>query len=155
MRSLLFVTLVVLCVAPALQSRADDRITTTFGAKVTPSGPLKAFKGPEGQVVVMLEINEGKEILVYLKNLGGELEGKTLRYSYEDLGHGTKNAYLDHKRGSKPYRTVLLAARDNRWTFFQPKSSTEFELTYSETASDKFRVDDIVKAIHPDTKEHP
>ena len=51
--------------------------------KIVPSGPLKAYNGPEGELVVMVEINDGKEMLVYFKNLDNTLDGKTLRYMLE------------------------------------------------------------------------
>lgn len=135
--------------AAPVRALADDKVTTKFDPKITPSGVVKAFKGREGLTVVMLEINDGKEMLVHFKKLGGELEGKTLRHLYEDLGDGTKNVYLDHKRGSKPYRTYLLSARDNRWTLFQPGTNNHFDLSYSESASEQFKAEDIIKAIKP------
>jgi len=146
---LLAATVATTVLAAPVRVLADDKVTTKFDPKITPSGVVKAYKGPEGQVVVMLEINDGKEMLVHFKKLGGELEAKTLRHLYEDLGEGNKNVYLDHKRGSKPYRTYLLSARDNRWTFYQPGSNNHFDLSYSEAASDQFKAEDIIKAIKP------
>jgi hypothetical protein len=115
-----------------------------------PSGVLKAYKGPEGEIVAMLEVNDGKEMLVYFKNLGGDLEGKSLLYLFEDLGHGDKNVYINKKRGSKTYRSVLLSARDNRWSFYHPtKPNTELQLTYSEKDSGELKSDDLLKAYKP------
>jgi hypothetical protein len=130
-------------------ARADDKVTTKFDAKITPSGPVKAFKGPEGAIVVMLEINGGKEMLVHFKKVGGDLDGKTLRRLYEDLGEGKKNLYLDHKRGSKPYRTYLATARDGQWEVYLPGTNNHFNIFYAEDLSDKFKADDIIKAIQP------
>jgi len=115
-----------------------------------PSGVLKAYKGPEGELIAMVEVNDGKQMLVYFKNLGGDLEGKSLLYLYEDLGKGDKNVYLDKKRGSKTYRSVLLSARDNSWSFYHPtKSGTEFAISYSEKESGNLKIEDIVKAYKP------
>lgn len=133
---------------PAL-AHADDKVTTKFDAKITPSGPVKAFKGPEGVVVVMLEINDGKEMLVHFKKIGGALEGVTLRRLYEDLGDGKKNLYLDHKRGSKPYRTYLASARDGHWEVYPPGTNNHFYISYAEALSDQYKPDDLIKAIKP------
>lgn len=115
-----------------------------------PSGVLKAYRGPEGEVIAMVEVNDGKQVLVYFKNLGGDLEGKSLLYLYEDLGKGDKNVYLDKKRGSKTYRSVMLSARDNRWSFYHPtRSGTEFAIRYSEKDSESLKIEDVVKAYKP------
>jgi hypothetical protein len=111
---------------------------------------LKAYKGPEGEVIAMVEVNDGKQMLVYFKNLGGDLEGKSLLYLYEDLGKGDKTVYLNKKRGSKTYRSVMLSARDNKWSFYHPtKPGTELALKYSEKDSESLKIDDVVKAYKP------
>jgi len=130
-------------------AHADPRPTATATAP-KPSGVLKAYKGPEGEIIAMVEANDGKQVLVYFKNLGGELEGKTLLYDLEDLGHGDKNVFITKKRGSKTYRSVMLSARDNDWTFYHPtKPGTELRIGYSEKASGELKLDDVVKAYRP------
>lgn len=115
-----------------------------------PSGALKAYKGPEGEVIVMIEVNDGKEMLVHFKNIGKELEGQTRLYLFEDHGRGTKEVFLNKKRGSKWYRSYILEARDNRWRFYHPeKPGTQFALTYSERDSEKFKVENIVNSYKP------
>ena len=119
-------------------------------AKPMPSGVLKAYKGPEGEVIAMVEVNDSKQVLVYFKNLGGDLEGKSLLYLFEDLGKGDKTVYLNKKRGSKTYRSVMLSARDNKWSFYHPtKPGTELSLTYSEKDSESLKIEDVVKAYKP------
>lgn len=114
------------------------------------SGPVKAFKGPEGELVVMVEANDGKEMLVYLKNLGGDLEGKTLLYLLEDRGAGNKDVYLDKKRGSKTYRSYLLTSRDGRWDFYHPTNAkVQLSLRYSEEASEKIKLDEVLAGYKP------
>jgi hypothetical protein len=139
------IAIVALCAAgPSAQ--ADPKPD----AKPTPSGVLKAYKGPEGEVIAMVEVNDGKQMLVYFKNLGGDLEGKSLLYLYEDLGKGDKNVYLNKKRGSKTYRSVMLSARDNRWSFYHPtKPGTELPLKYSDKDSESLKIEDVVKAYKP------
>jgi hypothetical protein len=130
-------------------AHAEPRPTATATAP-KPSGVLKAYKGPEGEIIAMVEANDGKQVLVYFKNLGGELEGKTLLYDLEDLGHGDKNVFITKKRGSKTYRSVMLSARDNDWTFYHPtKPGTELRIGYSEKASGELKLDDVVKAYRP------
>jgi|HubBroStandDraft_6_1064221.scaffolds.fasta_scaffold128170_1 hypothetical protein len=117
--------------------------------KVVPSGPLKAYKGPEGEIVAMIEVNDGKEMLVYFKNLGPELDGKTLRYLLE-TDRDSKTVYINKKRGSKTYRSIMLTARDGQWDFQHPtKPTTHFGLSYSESASAAIKVDDVVNAYKP------
>jgi hypothetical protein len=144
-----FFAAVVATTALAAPALADDVVTTKFDPKITASGIVKAYKGPEGAVVVMLEINGGKEMLVHFKKIGGDLEGKTLRHLFEDLGDGKKNVYLDHKRGSKPYRTYLASARDDRWEVYLPGMNKTLNVYYSEALSDQFKAEDLIKAIKP------
>jgi hypothetical protein len=145
-----FIAAVVAGAALAAPAHADDKVTTKFDAKITASGPVKAFKGPEGAIVVMLEVNGGKEMLVHFKKVGGELDGKTLRRLYEDLGDGKKNLYLDHKRGSKPYRTYLASARDGHWEVYIPGSKDSISIWYAEALSDQFKPEDLIKAVVAD-----
>lgn len=122
---------------------------TARADKITASGPVKAYKGPEGELIVMVEISDGKEMLVHCKNLGGELEGKTVRYLFEDHGD-SKDVYVNKKRGSKTYRSVMLTARDGAWEFYYPGKPTKtFRIRYSEDASSKIKLDDVLAAYKP------
>jgi hypothetical protein len=98
----------------------------------------------------MVEVNDSKEMLVHLQKIGGDLEGKTLLYLFEDRGDGDKDVYLDKKRGSKTYRSVILTARDSQWDFYHPtKGTTHFSIRYSEEASEKVKLDDVLAAYKP------
>lgn len=98
----------------------------------------------------MIEVNDGKELLVHFKNIGKELEGHTRLYLLEDRGKGDKDVFLNKKRGSKWYRSTILSARDNRWSFYHPeKAGTTFSLGYSEKESEKHKVEDIIKTYKP------
>jgi hypothetical protein len=139
------ILLVALCSVGHV-ARADPKPD----AKPVPAGVLKAYKGPEGEVIAMVEVSDGKQVLVYFKHLGGDLEGKSLLYLYEDLGKGDKTVYLNKQRGSKTYRSVMLSARDNQWSFYHPtKPGTELALKYSEKDSESLKIDDVVKAYKP------
>ncbi len=121
-------------------------------APATPkaSGPVKAFKGPEGELIALVEASDGKEMLVYCKNLGGDLEGKTLLYLLEDRGDGNKDVYLNKKRGSKTYRSYLLTSRDGRWDFYHPTNAkVRLSLRYSEEASEKLTLDEVLAGYKP------
>ena len=118
-------------------------------AKPVPSSRLKAYKGPEGEIVVLVEANNSKQMLVYFRNVDG-LDGKTLLYDYEDLGEHGKNVFIDKKRGSKTYRSTMLAQRDGGWEFYHPdKPSVHFDLAYSEDTTTKIKVDDVLAAYKP------
>ncbi len=129
---------VLLLVAPALAGNP------------VPSGPLRAYKGPEGEIIVIVPVNDDKQALVHFRHLGGELEGKTRLYELEDLGHDKKNIYERRKRGSKTERFVVIDERDGEWEFSNPtKPSMQFGIVYSEVTSDKIKVDEVMNAYKP------
>lgn len=136
-------------------AHADPKPAKAAPAKAAPaapkaSGPVKAYKGPEGELVVMVEVNDSKEMLVHLQKIGGDLEGKTLLYLFEDRGDGNKDVYVNKKRGSKTYRSVILTARENQWDFYHPtKGTTHFSIRYSEEASEKVKLDDVLAGYKP------
>lgn len=122
--------------------------SSSFADKVTPTGPVKAYKGPEGQIVAMLEISDGKEMLVHFRNIDNTVDGKTLRYQIEDQGHGNKDVYIVKKRGSKTYHSNMLILRDGGWTFIHPvKNEVTFDLSYSEDQSGKIKQDDVINGL--------
>jgi hypothetical protein len=124
-------------------------LPTARSDKLAPSSALKAYKGPEGQLVVMVEISDGKEMLVHFRNLDKDLDGKTLRYQLESHG-SSKTVFIPKKRGSKTYRSIMLTALDNQWDFYHPvKLGTHFAIRYSESASATIKVDDVVNAYRP------
>lgn len=138
MKSLIFALALCLAAIPA------------FADKVSPTGPVKAYKGPEGQIVAMLEISDGKEMLVHFRNIDNSIDGKTLRYQIEDQGHGKKDIYIVKKRGSKTYHSILLTLRDGGWTFYHPvKTEISFDLSYSEDQSSKIKTDDVINGVKP------
>jgi hypothetical protein len=144
MRVLLLLTLA--CTAAAAQPAKQP----AKPAAPVPSSHLKAYKGPEGAVIVMIEANDGKQMLVHFHNVTKDLEGKTLLWDYEDLGQGDKNVFEKYKRGSKWLTRYMLTARDNAWHFYHPTDSKmSFAITYSETESAKYKIEDIVKAYKP------
>jgi hypothetical protein len=119
-------------------------------AKPAASGPLRAYRGPEGEIIVMVEANDGKDMLVHFKSLGQELDGKTVLYRIEDLGHGDKNVYVEKKRGSKTVRSNLLSCRDGGWEFYYPgKADVQFQIYYSRHASEQFKLEDVLNAYKP------
>ena len=125
-------------------------IGTAHADKIVATGPVKAYRGPEGEVVAMLEISDGKEMLVHFRNLDTTLDGKTLRYLIADTGHGNKDVYIVKKRGSKTYRSIMLSSRDRQWTFVHPTNHTvTFDLRYTDEWSAKIKADDIIKALSP------
>ncbi len=122
----------------------------TKQAAPTVSGPVRAYQGPEGALVVMVEINDSKEMLVHFKKVGGALEGKTLRYLLDDEGSGKKTVYLNKKRGSKITRAVVLLCRDYHWTLYYPgDADTTWSLRYSERNSESIKVEDVLAGYQP------
>lgn len=125
--------------------------TTALANKPVPSGPLKAYKGPEGELIVLVPVNDSKEMLVHFRNIGGTLDGKTLLYLFEDHGDDRQEVYVNKKRGSKTYRSyVMTDYRSGSWLFVNPeKTSSSFRVRYSETDSKNLKVDDVVDAYKP------
>ncbi len=124
-------------------------VSVAHGDKLVLSAALKAYKGPEGQIVAMVEVNDSTEMLVYFKNLDPELDGKTLRYLLE-VHSDSKTVFINKKRGSKTYRSIMLTARDGHWDFQHPtKFAVHFALSYSESASAAIKVEDVVNAYKP------
>ncbi len=121
-----------------------------IAGRPVPSGPSKAFKGPEGEIITMVEANDSKQMLVHFKNVGGEIDGMAKLYEFEDDGKGRKGVFTNKKRGSKTERFYILTARDGVWRFYHPtKKSTEFNLKYSELDSEKMKVNDILNVFKP------
>jgi hypothetical protein len=120
-------------------------------ARLVPSSALKAYRGPEGEIVALVEVNDSKQMLVYFKTVGHGLDGTAQLYSYEDLGEDRKSVYTTKPRGSKTYRAfVLLSAGRGAWTFIHPaKTSEHFEIRYSEKASQEITRDEALAAYHP------
>jgi hypothetical protein len=119
-------------------------------AKPTPSAPLRAYKGPEGQIVAVVPVADNKQVLVYFRNLDGELDGKSLLYELDTSDEANKEVYVVKKRGSKTYHSQLLIEHDGSWTFYHPtKANITFAIRYSESESDQLKVDDVVNAYKP------
>jgi hypothetical protein len=120
-------------------------------ARPVPSSALKAYRGPEGETVALVEVNDSKQMLVYFKSVGHGLDGTAALYTYEDLGEDRKTVFVTKKRGSKTYRAVVLvSAGRGAWTFIHPaKPSNHFEVHYSEKASQQIQVDEVLAAYHP------
>jgi hypothetical protein len=117
--------------------------------KIAPSSTLKAYKGPEGEIVAMVEINDGKEMLVHFRNVDPALDGKTLRYLLEVTRDGS-TVYLNKKRGSKTYRSIMLTGGGGYWDFNNPiKPTMHFGVAYSESATASLKLEDVVNAYHP------
>lgn len=134
--------------APTTPAKTAGKATPAAAPKA--SGPVRAYKGPEGELVVLVEANEGTEMLVHLRKIGGDLEGKTLLYLLEDRGNGNKDVYVNKKRGSKTYRSTMLTARDGRWDFYHPTNGKiQFSISYSEEASEKVKLDEVLAAYQP------
>jgi len=125
-------------------------LAATALAKPAPSGPLKAYKGEEGEVIVTVPVNDSKEMLVLIRGVSG-LEGKALLYQFEDKGDEHQEVFIMKKRGSKSYRSYLLTGYERgSWLFINPiKTSSSFRVYFSETESKNIKVDAVVDAYKP------
>lgn len=117
--------------------------------KPKPTGPLKAFKGPEGEKVFMVEAEDGKKMYVHPKNVGGDWDGQTRLFDVSQNGEGSKDVYFMKKRGSKQVQYNVLVQRSGKWEFFNPTKTQELALSYSEADSAKMTVDDVLNAYKP------
>lgn len=120
--------------------------------KPLPNGPLKVFRGPEGELIGMVEVNQAKQMLVHFKNIGGDLDGKTKMYEFADNGRQGKEVYFIHQwRKSKTRPWIVLAYTDGAWKFANPSpgSTQTFRLTYSQSDTDKMKLEDVVNSYKP------
>lgn len=120
--------------------------------KPVPNGPLKVFRGPEGELIGMVEVNKSKAMLVHFKNLGGEFEGQSKLYQYADNGRDNKEVFFNyHWRKSKIRPWVVLASHGGTWEFANPTegSTQHFKLTFSQADTDKLKLEDVLKAYNP------
>ena len=121
-------------------------------AKPVPSGTVKVYKGPEGERIAMLEVNQSTEVLVHFDKLGTELDGKTVLYELEYLGpHLGHNAFYLEKRGSKTVRHFPLEEQGaGTWDFHHPgRTVKNFRIVYSEADSRAMTVDAMLSTYHP------
>jgi hypothetical protein len=128
-------------------------------AKAQPiqTGPVKAFRGPEGELITMVEVNESKEMLVHFKNIGVKgdaFEGKTKLYQFTDNGRRGKDVFYNQKRGSKTRQYTILNQTDERWTLAHPlKPTANISLNYSQKDSESTQFEDILKAYQPNNEK--
>jgi hypothetical protein len=123
---------------------------TAAAAPPVASGPVKAYRGPEGEQIAIVEVNDGKQVLVLMRRIGGPLDGKAVLYQLEDHGRGEKSVFVVKKRASKTYRSHLLSAREHQWEFFHPTNpKVQFGLRYSQSDSEALHFEDVLKAYNP------
>lgn len=118
-------------------------------ASLKATGALKVFKGPEGERITLIEVNDSKEILVQYTNTGAEQDGKTKLFLLEGKPDD-RTVFYNVKRGSKTERFVVMRYRDKKWTFYHPeKSGFSFDLAYSEEESKKTTAKDFLNSYAP------
>jgi hypothetical protein len=93
------------------------------------------------------------EVLLHFKNIGGgELQGKSKVYLYDDQGNGRAEVYFMQKKGSKNNRFVILSKRDQFWNFQDP-SDYQRQFSLSTYVPEKIKKelsinsDDVFKKI--------
>lgn len=98
----------------------------------------------------MVEANDGAQMLVHFRRIDRHLEGTTVNYLLEDHGRGDKVVYVSERRGSKWYRSILLAAERGRWHFRHPRRpEVHFPLRYSKPESARITVEDVLRGYQP------
>ena len=111
------------------------------------SSPVRVFEGPEGELVTTVEVNDSKQMLVWFRSVGGEIEGTARLYDYADNGRGNKDVTYKYKKGSKIKTKYVLVSHQGAWTFFQPgKASGKMRVRYSKEESKTVTFDQAVNA---------
>ncbi len=111
-----------------------------------PSGVLKAFTGPEGEVVAMVEVNGAKEMLVHFQNISPEIDGTARLYTIEEEGSNRAVTY-QVKKGSKMKTHYIAEYRANKWKFFNPaKAGSAIDLKYSKDETAKLKLETVLKS---------
>jgi hypothetical protein len=118
---------------------------SSFAASVVASNTAKAFEGKNGEKVEMVEVNNGKEVLVRMSGVGGEWEGKTILWNMEDMGD-KKNIYFEKKRGSKTEQVNTLTFRFGQWQIYTEKNPNGIDLKYSKKESEKLKTEELVSS---------
>lgn len=112
-----------------------------------PSGVLKSFEGPEGEIITMIEVNEGKEMVVNFKKLGGDLEGQSRIYKIGESGRNDINVFWEVKKGSKTQMRYLLEKQNDVWTFHNPANSRSFRIYFSEKETKNQNLDQVLSVV--------
>ena len=112
-----------------------------------PFGVVKVFTGPQGESVSILEVNDGKEALVYFKGVGGALEDQTRMYTLESLGYGDRALSYKKKRGSKTHTVHVLRSQKDKWVL--SSGNKEILLKYSKKDSENMTIQQILQSYKP------
>ena len=134
-------------------------ICALLGADYKPSNSAKAFVGPLGEKVEVLEVNDSKQLIARVSGVGGEWEGRTFVWDYNDRGD-SKEASFGIKRGSKTETYNALVFRQASWSLYPQggKNRDGIHLSYSKEDSSKTSTEDLIKAaqaVAPKTTSHP
>jgi hypothetical protein len=120
-------------------------------SKPVASSKVKAYKGAEGEVVAVLEVNSSKQVLVFFKKVSSALDGTSRLYEYEDKGNDNKEIYWNKKQGSKTQRAFVLTEYEHgSWLFINPiKTSENYRVAFSESETQAIKVDDVLAGYKP------
>jgi hypothetical protein len=118
--------------------------------EVKPSTTAKVYRGPDGEVVTILEVNGSRQALVKLEGIGGDWDGKTFLWNLDDRGESRDLYFEKGKPGrKKTERYTPLAYRAGEWILVTPDHPREVELTYSKKDSKKITPQSVIEGYKP------
>ncbi|MFN0061877.1 MAG: hypothetical protein ACKVPX_05095 [Myxococcaceae bacterium] len=116
-------------------------------APITPAS-LKAYKGPDGErvVVVRLAAPNEKDAFVQVSGTDSALDGKTLKVEAAQPGDSDDLATYDLVKG----RYVVLTRRGDVWSIHLPApKNRSVSLKYDDALTRESNADAVIKAYKP------
>ena len=135
-------TLIALLIVAAAQ--------TTFAAEYAQSGREKTFKGPEGETVTTIPLDNNTKMLVYAHNTYGVNAEKILVYEFRN--DPDPQVVFTNPNQKNSWAIVMYKhKKEDQWIyadFMESKIMSrvqDIKLTYSEELSAKIKPKDLIK----------
>ncbi len=130
-------------------------LTTTpaFATPHTISGPVRAYKGPEGEQITMIPLDQNTKMLVLAHNTFGIYADQPLIYDFkfDNMMPAVGFANFPEKENALAYSMKVVLSKDQgTWTyadFLDPAGAKmmRIKLEYSEELSAKVKAGGLVK----------
>ncbi len=127
-------------------------LTQASTGSYTASGRAKAFKGPEGETITMIPLDNNEKMLVLAHNTYGPFAEKAFVFKFQNDNINPQVVIPNpHAKDEKDHSGILVLNREgDQWVytdFLQTdlKKIQRIKLTYSEDLSQKINTAQILK----------